>query len=157
MVNGKLLMADELLMAGFYHYFTIHHSPCTIRQDMLRYLKTNKAQAVMGEYALLLLLVMGMIMAMTVYFKRGIQARIYDARNSMMNTVANRAGDYYGNILLQGEYEPYYGRTDSMVVRQENTGINLLPGNSTGIFHKTVDGTTAILTQSETAPPREAN
>ena len=124
---------------------------------MLKYLKTNKAQAVMGEYVLVFVLAIGMVTAMTVYFKRAVQARIYGARNSMMNTVANLAGDYYGNTFLQREYEPYYGRTDSMVVRQESAGINLLPGGSTGIFRKTVNETTSIQTESQTAAPREAN
>ncbi len=111
----------------------------------------------MGEYVLVFLLVMGMIAAMTIYFKRTVQARIYGARNSMINMVANLAGDYYDNISLQREYEPYYGRTDSMVMRQTNAGINLLPGGSTGIFRKTVNETTAIQTESQTAAPREAN
>ena len=124
---------------------------------MLRCLKNNNAQAVMGEYVLVFLLVMGMITAMTVYFKRTLQARMFDARNSMMITVANRAGDYYDNVFLQREYEPYYGSTDSMVMRQENAGINLLPGGTTGIFRKTVNETTAVRTESQTAAPREAN
>lgn len=111
----------------------------------------------MGEYVLVFVLAIGMVTAMTVYFKRAVQARIYGARNSMMNTVANLAGDYYGNVFLQREYEPYYGRTDSMVLRQESAGINLLPGGSTGIFRKTVNETTAIQTESQTAAPREAN
>ena len=124
---------------------------------MLRCLKNNNAQVVMGEYVLVFLLVMGMITAMTVYFKRTVQARMFDARNSMMRTVANLAGDHYNNVFLQREYEPYYGHTDSVVMRQENAGINLLPGGTTGIFRKTVNETTMIRTESQTAAPREAN
>lgn len=124
---------------------------------MLRYLKTNKAQVVMGEYVLVFFLAAGMVTAMTIYFKRAVQARIYNARNSMINTVANLAGDYYDNIFLQREYEPYYISTASMVMRYENAEINLLPGGSTGIFRKTIDETTAVLTQSETAPPKDAD
>lgn len=111
----------------------------------------------MGEYVLVFLLVMGMITAMTVYFKRAVQARIYDARKSMMRTVANLAGDYYNNVFLQREYEPYYGNTVSTVIRQESTTTNLLPGATTGIFRKTVNEITAVQTESQTAAPREAN
>jgi hypothetical protein len=124
---------------------------------MLRYLKTNKAQVVMSEYVLMFFLAAGMVTAMTIYFKRAVQARMADARNSMINMVANRAGDYYDNGFLQREYEPYYSSADSMVMRYENAQINLLPGGSTGIFRKTINETTAALTQSETAPPRDAN
>lgn len=111
----------------------------------------------MGEYVLVFLVVMGMITAMTVYFKRAVQARIFDARNSMINTVVNLAGDYYDGVFLRREYEPYYGNTVSAVVRQENTTRGLLPGATTGIFRKTIDDRTAIETRSETAPPRDAN
>lgn len=122
---------------------------------MLRYLKTNKAQAVMGEYVLVFFVVMGMATAMTIYFKRAIQARIFDARNTMMNIVFNRTRGYYsGNIYY--EYEPYYGNTVSTVARRENATTELLPGATTGIFRKTFDDVTAVQTQSQTAPPKDA-
>ncbi len=124
---------------------------------MLRYLKTNKAQAVMGEYVLVFLLVMGMVTAMTVYFKRAVQARIFDARNSMMSMVANMANDYYNNVTLSHIYEPYYGNTDSTVARGEDTRVELSPGGTTGIFRKTISEVTAVQTESQTAAPREAN
>ena len=86
----------------------------------------------MSEYVLMFFLAAGMVTAMTIYFKRAVQARMADARNSMINMVANRAGDYYDNGFLQREYEPYYSSADSMVMRYENAQINLLPGGSTG-------------------------
>jgi hypothetical protein len=97
-----------------------------------------------------------MVTAMTIYFKRAIQARIYDARNTMLNMVLNRTQGYYaGNVQIG--YEPYYSNTASTVVRQENTRIDLLPGGTTGIFNKTIDEMTTIRTQSETAAPKDAN
>ena len=128
----------------------------TITQNMPRYFKTNKAQAVMGEYVLVFFLAIGMVTAMTIYFRRAVQARIHDARDAMLNIVVNRTAGYYtGNIQIG--YEPYYGSTVSMVVRQENATTNLLPGATTGIFRKTSDAVTAVQTHSETAPPRDAN
>ena len=120
------------------------------------YFLLNKAQAVMGEYVLVFFLAIGMATAMTIYFKRGVQARIHDARDAMLNIVVNRTAGYYtGNIQIG--YEPYYGNTVSTVVRRENTTTNLLPGATTGIFRKTFDEVTAVETFSETAPPRGAN
>lgn len=123
---------------------------------MLRYLKTNKAQAVMGEYVLVFFVVIGMATAMTIYFKRAVQARIFDARNTMMNIVVNRTRGYYSGSVYY-EYEPYYGNTVSTVARRENATTELLPGATTGIFRKTFDDVTAVQTHSETAPPRDAN
>jgi len=123
---------------------------------MFKYFKTNKAQAVMGEYVLVFFVAIGMVTAMTIYFKRAVQARIYDARNTMLDIVVNRTQGYYsGNIYA--EYEPYYGSTVSTVVRGENATTKLLPGATTGIFSKTFDEVTAAETYSETAPPRGAN
>ena len=123
---------------------------------MLRYFKTNKAQAVIGEYVLVFFLAIGMVTAMTIYFKRAVQARIHDARDAMLNIVINRSAGYFSDDI-QIEYEPYYGNTVSTVVRRENTTTNLLPGATTGIFRKTSDEVTAVQTRSETAPPKDAN
>lgn len=113
----------------------------------------------MGEYVLVFFLAIGMVTAMTIYFKRAIQARIFDARNTMLNMAISRAQASYGadlgNIIQIG-YEPYYSNTVSTVVRQENTRTNLLPGGTTGIFNKAIDEMTTIRTQSEAAPPKDA-
>ncbi len=113
----------------------------------------------MGEYVLNFFVAIGMVTAMTIYFKRAIQARMFDARNTMFNMIANRVQNYYSGNTIFFQYEPYYGNTVSTVARQENAATNLLPspGLSSGIFRKTIDETTSIQTQSETAPPRDAN
>lgn len=135
--------------------FTIYYLQFTLNQNMFKYLKTNKAQAVMGEYVLVFFVVVGLVTAMTVYFKRAVQARVFDARNAMFNIVLNRTAGYYtGN--LYGEYEPYYASTESTVVRSADTTTGLLPGGTTGIFQKTFDEVTAVQTHSETAPPKDA-
>ena len=122
---------------------------------MLRYFKTNKAQAVMGEYVLVFFVVIGMATAMTIYFKRAVQARVFEARNAMLNMVLNRTQGYYTGDVQIG-YEPYYGNTISTTARRENAATELLPGATTGIFRKTFDDVTAVQTQSQTAPPGDA-
>ncbi len=112
----------------------------------------------MAEYVLVFFVVMGVATAMTIYFKRAIQARVYDARNTMLNMVVQRTKGYYtGNIQIG--YEPYYSNTASVVVRSENTRREVLPspGLPSGIFNKTIDETTAVQTHGETAAPRDAN
>jgi len=122
---------------------------------MLRILKNNRAQAVFGEYLLVFLIVVGFLTAMTIFVKRALQAKVYDARNYMYNTVADRTGDYYnGTVAI--EYEPYYLSYNRAVTRGVDNDSNLLPGATTGIFRKTLDQTTSVQTESETAPPREA-
>ena len=120
------------------------------------YFLLNKAQAVMGEYVLVFFLAIGMVTAMTIYFKRGVQARIHDARDAMFNIVVNRVAGYYSTGDEPLEYEPYYADTESRVARREDTTTNLLPGATTGIFRKTFDEVTAVETFSETAPPGDA-
>ncbi len=122
---------------------------------MLKYLKTNKAQAVMGEYVMVFFLVVAMVTAMTIYFRRAVQARMHGARNAMLNTVLNRAGTYFTGNILAG-YEPYYAQTVSEVRRGEDSETRLLEGGSSGIFQKESNDSTTVTTQSQTAPPKDA-
>lgn len=123
---------------------------------MLRYLNNRRAQALIGEYVLVIFLVMATISAMTIYFKRGIQARIYDARNYMINDVRVRTqGSYFGNLYYG--YEPYYINSDATITRDIDYTTTLLPGGSSGIFKKTISESTGVEVSSETAPPRDGN
>ena len=123
---------------------------------MLKISRNKKAQAVMGEYAVLIAIVMAVIFAMTVYFKRSVQARIYDARNYMVSEVRTRTtGNFSGNLYMG--YEPYYGNTVATVSRRTNDQSGLLPGASSGIFVKNYNQTVMVASNSETAPPRLYN
>ncbi len=121
---------------------------------MLKLNNNRKAQAVMGEYAVLIALVMAVIVAMTVYFKRAVQARIHDARDYMVSEVRTRTTGYFSDNLYAG-YEPYYGNTISTIFRDTDDETKLLPGASSGIFKKTYDQTTFMVVNSVTLPPRE--
>lgn len=124
---------------------------------MFKIIRTNKAQAVLGEYVLVLFLVAGMITAMGIYFRRAIQARIFDARTTMLNTVIQRAQPYYPQDLsneIRVGYEPYYGNVASTVGYRTDSTSRLLQG---GASVKTINDTTTVVSQSETAPPRDAD
>lgn len=121
---------------------------------MLRALKNTNAQAVMGEYVMVIFLVLAVLMAMMVYFRRAVQARIHDARDYMVTEVRARTmGVFDGNLYR--EYEPYYGNTSATVFRSVDDESRVLPGASSGIFQKVYDSTTVVRVNSETAPPRE--
>ena len=80
---------------------------------MLRKLRKLKAQSV-GEYAIMISIVILAIVGMTYFIQRGFSARINDARGYMLTTLdaeiknvhISRGGNAYYGILA--EYEPYY-------------------------------------------------
>ena len=63
----------------------------------------RKEGQISGEYVLLISLISLAITAMTVYVRRTLQARMYDADRYMITTAASALG----NSVLY-EYEPYY-------------------------------------------------
>jgi hypothetical protein len=119
---------------------------------MLRNLKKTTAQAVMGEYVLLIVLVMAVLMAMGVYFRRAMQARIHDARDYMINGVRNQTAGYFDGTLYK-EYEPYYGNTSAIVSRDIDDETRVMPGGTTGIFRKIFDEEMGVVVNSDTASP----
>lgn len=122
----------------------------------------NSAQAIMGEYVLIFFIVLGMIVGMSVYFRRALQARIYDAHNSLGSEVFYRVNAAYnalneefnGSIYI--EYEPYYVNTESIVSRDTSEKRELGAGPTAGIFTKTTKEKTDALTVSVTLPPKDA-
>ncbi len=123
---------------------------------MLKDLRNERAQAFASEYVLTFFLITGVMTSMTVYFKRAMQARIYDARNEMLNMVTSRvtSADAIGNLYI--EYEPYYANTSSTIFREIDNQTQLFSGGVTGVFSKTLDERTVVATNSVTAPPKDA-
>jgi len=123
---------------------------------MLRYLESKKAQAISGEYAIVLFLGVAVAVAMTVFFKRTVQGRIHDARDYMIGEVRTRtAGVFNGNLYK--EYEPYYGNTRADVVRTAQDKSRLSPGATSGIFQKDINQMIDVRSSSVTLPPRDFN
>ena len=118
-------------------------------------MRRNKAQ-VASEYAILIFVVAGAIVAMTFFLKRALQARAQDARRYMMFG----AGTYYEALLgklspdvpskIPVEYEPYYAQVN-MAVERNLSRQSILEGRGTTgdskrIFNDSVK-TTAPSTQ----------
>lgn len=72
---------------------------------MFRKLKNKKAQNT-AEYAILIALVIGAVVAMQTYAQRALQGRIRDASVYMKN----QTNEFGGDTL---QYEPYYTNTKS--------------------------------------------
>jgi len=123
---------------------------------MLKKVYNKNAQVVMSEYVLVFFVIVGVMTTMTIFFRRAIQARIYDARNTMIKTVAIQGGA--GNDV-KFEYEPYYLNTDTTITRRERTEKKLLRSLSlsSGIAEKNINEITAAQVISVTAPPQEAD
>lgn len=104
---------------------------------MLKRLRHNKGQVLASEYVMIFFLVVGMIFAMSMYMRRGLQARIYDARNLMakhVNAVGHETGAV-GNFYA--EYEPYYAESTSQVTRKTGSIERLMAGGpktTSGIY-----------------------
>ena len=116
----------------------------------------NKAQVNFAEYALLFVVVVGVMTAMGIYFKRAIQARMRDTRIYMFKTVQDRAPGTYNTLYV--EYEPYYVNTLSAVDHSASAVSNIYasPGKASGLFRQTTAETTTVQTLSVTAPPVNA-
>lgn len=114
--------------------------------------KSNKAQ-IIGEYALTLFLVVGVLTAMTVYIRRVLQARIFDERKYMMNVV--QSAPHIGKLKL--EYEPYYVQSTSTTDQSHTEQIDVLGGGHTGIFRKSFEDVMSVGTNSVQLPPANAD
>ncbi len=86
---------------------------------MLRFFKKRKAQST-AEYAILIALVVGVVIAMQTYVKRGVQARVHDEVGGMVNGTAE-----LGTTDADKQYEPYYlNSTLAATTNAETTNIS---------------------------------
>lgn len=123
---------------------------------MFRNLKNKEAQMVGAEYVLTFFIIVGVMISMTIYVRRALQARIRDVRIYAINRVETEAGDYYDGQLYLG-YDPYYKNTDGFTIRRSETTKQLSGGGVTGIFTKTMDEYSRVEYFSNTAAPMFAD
>ncbi len=126
---------------------------------MIRVLREIKGQSIAGEYAVLFVIVVTAMIAMGVFIKRSVQARWLDMRKYVVLT-ANAVVDGYYNGPLYYEYEPYYTNTISDTKRAmmvEQRLIASQTGHPVDIFRRTEDIHVDVVTNSITAPPKDAD
>jgi hypothetical protein len=117
---------------------------------MLKLLKNKKGQGMTVQYAMSFFFVVAVVVGMTMYFKRTLQARIRDAAFYMGRTVHNV---YDQNMAYQ--YEPYYLLSSSDRISDSGMIHELLPSfnSDMGIFVDTEAASTVISTFSNQLPP----
>ena len=82
---------------------------------MLRARGGKSGQGITVEYAILFFIVMGALVAMSLFNRRAYQAHVFDADKFMITAAANAYGN---NIPLQ--YEPYYLSTKAISGKASN-------------------------------------
>jgi hypothetical protein len=106
-----------------------------------------------GEYALTIIIIVTSISVMSVFFQRGLQAKIGDASLKMWQTV-NQAVPGVG---VDVQYEPYYIETDSRISSEVAKNIELGKGGSSGVFTKDLGETSLVGTTSKQLPASQAD
>ncbi|MBF0483767.1 MAG: hypothetical protein HQL25_03565 [Candidatus Omnitrophica bacterium] len=96
---------------------------------------SKRGQILASEYVVIFSVVTGMIIMMTVFVKRAFQARIYDARNTMVEQARANAGDSYIGTI-NAEYEPYYMQSKRFSDSTTNSQEQILPGGTDGTYIK---------------------
>lgn len=126
-------------------------------------LRTHKGQAILPEHVITFFVLMGAIIAMSAYVQRALQARTRDARNFAMDMAAQgcssvgsgclaAAGGAVVNGTFVKEYEPYYGRSTSIVTRTQDAQKGMVGGD----FVRNTTDQTQVVTQSGQLPPQDA-
>lgn len=114
---------------------------------MLR--RVRSGQSMISEYALLLILAVTAVAAMTVYGRRALQGRIFDAQRYVIKQTATALGQ-----PVAIEYEPYYANSSSNTDSRSAVLENVVRGQA---YHNketlTVSNTASI---SQQLPPSEA-
>ena len=128
---------------------------------MFKLLRQNKGQGISVQYSTTFFLVVAVVASMTIYIKRGLQARIHDARNYIFMTVNEVYSNSSINIVgdLRYEYEPYYANRETIQsidsIRKDYL-FESLPTATSGVYLQELDQTTSVRDKSSQAPPSAA-
>jgi hypothetical protein len=111
----------------------------------MKRLKNNKGQGIISEYSLFFFVVTAFVIAMTVYVKRTVQARIHGAERYVMQQVntamLNPANNLVGGI--SGQYEPYYYASEGIRTTESTIIDRELAAGKMGIFEKDIVNATS--------------
>lgn len=109
----------------------------------------------LGEYVLIFFIVASMMGAMVIYFRRTIQARMFDARNYSVRLAKEISNGYYNGSWYRG-YEPYYANTATIVGRDSSENVSLF-GTGSSTYQKDSGVLSVSQTNSVTAAPKDAD
>lgn len=102
----------------------------------------KRAQSI-AEYALLLAVVVSAFLAMQVYVKRGLQGRLRDTSDFVVNTLNEKLGSNYLN-----QYEPAYRISNTEMNRGSSLLQEMSQGGNTAKYY--LDDRTNIIKREET-------
>jgi hypothetical protein len=125
---------------------------------MFKNLKSKCGQGMFAEYTITFFLVVGVIMAMSVYVRRAIQGRIFSAHSYVfkdVNAVYNSGMNFQGGIWAQ--YEPYYINSQTYRAYTQSQETRLLPGGRDGIVEYQPYDSSAMKTNRQQASPEFAD
>jgi hypothetical protein len=117
--------------------------------------KFKRAQGT-AEYVIVLGLVIGAVIAMQTYLKRGLQSRVKEATDYTYNPGNDSGMSYSTNMsIFNGsvQYEPYYLRSDFASTRQGETTTDLFNAGSAegeGAYNKTTMSDVTTRTGNQT-------
>lgn len=117
---------------------------------MMKLFRNKKAQNV-AEYAILIALVVGAIIAIQTFAKRALQARVRDASQYM--TDQTNFGQFTGDTYNTGQYEPYYLQSATTANKYEQeikAGNAVAQGLRTNASTNTVGTQNAIYNATQT-------
>jgi hypothetical protein len=125
----------------------------------------NKGQTILSEYVMIFFVVIAAAVAMTVFVQRGIEGRVHDARNSMINAIVSSGACDADCVQAAGgniryEYEPYYTQALSDVSQNQTDNRGARPGNPQVLgaaYFNSTNEETATTTFSCQFPPACAN
>ncbi|MFA6349798.1 MAG: hypothetical protein WCY12_02575 [Candidatus Omnitrophota bacterium] len=96
-----------------------------------------------AEYAVLIAVVVGAVVAMQIYVRRGLQGRVKDVVDRVADNTDTQASD----IFTGSQYEPYYAVSASSSARASQESQNLAAGGAAG---KTTNERTEQVRQTKT-------
>jgi len=102
-------------------------------------IKLKKAQST-AEYAILISVIVGAALAMQVYVKRSLQAKMHDASGVLSAT----SGDVTGDGVTLGtsrQYEPYYADQRVSSINRSVTGTSTSDTGDGGLLDRASDKT----------------
>jgi len=113
-------------------------------------IKLKRAQST-AEYAILISVIVGAALAMQIYIKRSLQAKMHDAGIALTDVSADITGD--GVVLgTQKQYEPYYAEQRVSDINRDVTALSSATTSEGGALTRTdakdVDATSTAIEQT---------
>ncbi|MDD5019654.1 MAG: hypothetical protein PHH75_00700 [Candidatus Omnitrophica bacterium] len=103
---------------------------------MFRWLNSKRGQNT-AEYAILIGVIVAAAIAMQIYIRRGMQARIKDAVDFTRTADDDAGNAFFGNL---GQYEPYYYQTNFETSQSGQVSEQIQEGG--GVIRDSISDTT---------------